>query len=115
MVERALKLRRDLEGVGVQPVEVYPYASKVRLLRFEGRYPPKKRTLKGRRWAAAELHRFIKGKWDDDLDDDRADALLAAYTAFLFGRDAAEPLGDEPEGQIWLPQMTTRGAQPAPH
>ena len=102
MVYRAIELAGALEGQGRHVVEVYPYASKVRLF---GKPIPKKTTPAGREFLRERLVGLIPGlgEYEGRLDHDLYDALVAAYTAYLHRLGRTETLGLEQEGQIILP------------
>jgi predicted nuclease with RNAse H fold len=69
-----------LEEWGIPVIEVYPYVSKVRLW---GKGMPKK--------------------------TDQLDAIVAAYTAYLYACGLAEGVGDRDEGMIYLPSPSASG------
>ncbi len=102
MVYRGISLKADLEKQGHTVVEIYPYASKLRLF---GPLP-KKTTVVGRRALQAGLQLLIPSvpsSQGDLLSHDALDALLAAYTGFLCGCDRTEALGDPSEGLLHIP------------
>jgi predicted nuclease with RNAse H fold len=103
MVYRAMGLRRALEQRGHVVMEVYPYASKVRLF---GRRIPKKTTKAGRLWLHERLEGLVPGLAEQGrlLSHDELDAIVAAYTAYLHGRGQAEAVGDREEGFIYVPK-----------
>ena len=105
MVCRAIGLRRALEEQGHAVMEVYPYASKVRLLL---RPIPKKTTKAGRQWLRQRLEGLVPGLREHRraLIDDELDAIVAAYTAYLRGQDQAEAAGDPQEGVIYVPKAS---------
>jgi predicted nuclease with RNAse H fold len=102
MVERAIKLKEKLGRCGREVIEVYPYASKVRLF---GKPIPRKSTAKGRFWLREKLSALLKNRqpfleqWNHDL----CDAAIAAYTGFLYTQGKTEALGDVQEGLIYIP------------
>ena len=108
MIYRAIGLRRTLEAWGIGVIEVYPYASKVRLW---GKGMPKKTTPAGRRWLRERLEPLVPGlaEHESRLGHDQLDAIVAAYTAYLYGRGQAEGVGDREEGLIYLPLSSTSG------
>ena len=103
MVYRALKLRSSLEAEGLKVIEVYPYATKVILL---GRKMPKKSKREGLEFLRRSLLVLFENlsPFSIFLSHDLADALLAAYTAYLHFLGRTEILGIEEEGQIVIPQ-----------
>jgi predicted nuclease with RNAse H fold len=102
MIYRAIALRRVLEARGVPVIEVYPYASKVRLF---GRPEHKKTTPAGRQWLRDRLAKVVPGlaECSARLGHDQLDAIVAAYTAYLHGCGQAEGVGDPDEGLIYVP------------
>jgi len=102
MVYRAIGLRQALEERGYVVLEVYPYAAKVRLW---GEGIPKKTTPAGSRWLRERLEGLVPGLREHEgrLGHDQLDAIVAAYTAYLYDHDLAEGVGDPVEGLIWVP------------
>ncbi len=101
VIDRGVRLRRQLEP-DYEVLEVYPYGSKRRLW---GKQLPKKSSAEGRRWFDAKLRELIPGLQEHPalLTHDQLDALVAAYTAYLYDFEQAEVLGVAEEGQIVLP------------
>jgi predicted nuclease with RNAse H fold len=102
MVYRGIRLKADLERRGHSVIEIYPYASKLRLF---GPLP-RKTTVKGRQVLQKGLQRLIPSvpsPQEDLLSHDALDALLAAYTGFLYDCDRTEALGDPSEGLLHIP------------
>lgn len=102
MVYRGIRLKANLERRGFTVIEIYPYASKVRLF---GPLP-RKTTVAGRRALQEGLQRFIPlvpSPQGDLLSHDALDALLAVYTAFLYNCGRTEALGDPLEGLLYIP------------
>jgi predicted nuclease with RNAse H fold len=101
MVERGIRIKRQLEQQGHEVIEVYPYASKVRLF---GKPIPKKTTSEGLAWLRKKLSSlFIDihlDKWSHDL----CDAAIAAYTGYLYVCGNAEAVGNEEDGLIYIPK-----------
>lgn len=101
MIYRAIKLASAFKAMSCQVIEVYPYASKVRLF---GKPIPKKSTLAGRLWLRQRLEPLIDGlAAQPSLNHDQLDALVAAYTAYLFKHGYGEEIGDPAEGVIVVP------------
>ena len=102
LIYRAIELRRELSERGQQVIEVYPYATKVKL--FHRRVPAKSNpeSLPFLRRRLPELinglEPYVKG-----LNHDRCDALLTAYTCRLYQAGLTEDLGVEEEGYITIP------------
>lgn len=103
LVYRAMALRGRLRAAGLQVLEVYPYASKIMLL---GRSLPRKTTREGKTLLRAGVEWLVAGlaAVDRTLSHDELDALVAAYTAYLYAGGRAEGVGEEREGVICLPR-----------
>jgi predicted nuclease with RNAse H fold len=102
MVYRAIALKDKLKGRGFTVIEVYPYASRVRLF---GKLP-RKTTVAGRRALQERLRRLIPAialPQESSLSHDALDALLAAYTGILYIESQTEALGDPAEGLLHIP------------
>lgn len=101
MVYRCIALRLELEQRHITTIEVFPYASKVRLF---GRPIPAKTRPDGRSWLQSSVATLIPGLPDQPaLTHDALDALIAAYTGLCYARGTAQGLGDPAEGLLWLP------------
>ena len=102
MVYRAMSLKDELCARGYRVIEVYPYASKVQLF---GRPIPKKTTAEGLEVLREHLIGLIPslGQHRERLNHDLCDALVAAYTAYLWAEGRARPLGVADEFQICVP------------
>jgi predicted nuclease with RNAse H fold len=93
----SLEARQDC-----QVIEVYPFASNVRLF---GATIPRKTTKQGLRFVRDKL-RDILPNIEPHLDmfnHDLCDAAVAAYTALLHRQNEADALGNNVEGQIFIP------------
>jgi predicted nuclease with RNAse H fold len=102
MVYRAIALKEKLDERGSVVIEVYPYASKVRLF---GKLP-RKTTVAGRRALQERLRRLIlavPSPQESLLSHDALDALLAAYTGVLYLKDQTKALGNPAEGLLHIP------------
>jgi predicted nuclease with RNAse H fold len=102
MVYRGISLKTKLEKQGHTVVEIYPYASRLRLF---GPLP-RKTTVAGRRALQEGLQRLIPSvpsPQEDLLSHDALDALLAAYTDFLYNCGETDALGDPSEGLLHIP------------
>ena len=113
MVYRGIELADSLRERGHGVIDVYPYASKVCLF---GKPIPKKNTREGRRFLRKRLAKLVPGvEALGELDHDRLDALLAAYTAYLSARRETVALGLADEGQIVVPAaVSTDDRRPRP-
>ena len=83
-------------------IEVYPFASKVRLF---GKSVPRKTTGQGMSFCRARLEGILLGSrlYLDMFGHDLCDAAVAAYTGLLYYQNKAEALGNDEEGLIFLP------------
>jgi predicted nuclease with RNAse H fold len=100
-IELKTTIGREVKQAG-QVIEVYPFASKVRLF---GKAVPQKTTKQGMS--------FLKDKLGDIIpslkphlymfDHDLYDAAVAAYTALLYHQNRTEALGNNKEGLIFIP------------
>lgn len=104
MVYRARALQQRLSRHRV--IEIYPYATKVRLF---GKPIPKKTTPAGLEFLKEHLSTLIPGLERETLKNhDLCDALIAAYTGYLYSQGMAEPVGDAEEGLIFIPRLQVR-------
>ena len=107
MVYRAISLSGELCARGYEVIEIYPYASKVRLF---GKSIPSKLKPAG----LAALRTLVTGLMPSltaqaaHLSHDLCDALIAAYTGYLYYQGKAEPVGDAEEGLIFIPRLQVR-------
>jgi predicted nuclease with RNAse H fold len=102
MVYRGIELKNKLCQMGLQVIEVYPYASKVRLF---GKTLPRKTTPQGIAFLKARLAEIVPSLKPhlSIFNHDLCDAAIAAYTAFLYCRNMVAALGIEEEGLIFIP------------
>ena len=105
MTYRGIALRKTLQGHGFQVLEVYPYASKVRLW---GKPIPPKARRGGLDFLRANLGEIMPSAapYLAGFNHDLCDAAVAAYTARLYFLGKAEGLGGVDEGLIWIPKHT---------
>jgi len=103
MMYRGVELKRRLEDRGYQVIEVYPYASKVRLW---GKPVPSKARSAGLALSRAKLANLMPSLTPHvaDFDHHLCDAALAAHTAYLHHRNATEQIGSLKEGAIYIPK-----------
>lgn len=103
-IYRGLSLRERLEGLGYPLLEVYPYATKVRLF---GRSMPRKTGQEGLAFLKERLAQLLPElpQYSLKLDHHLCDAILCAYTAFLYSQGKAEALGDAEEGLLYIPAL----------
>ena len=104
MVYRAIGLKREIGVRGVKVIEVYPYAAKVALF---GRPIPSKMTPAGISFLRERLAQLVPQLLSHlpRFNHDLCDALVAAYTAFLYGKGQVEVLGNDDEGVICVPAL----------
>ena len=107
LIYRGLELYQDLGKKGYQVIEVYPYATKVIL--FGDKIPPKN-SPRGIAFLKDRLSGLITGldPYMDDLNHDRCDALLAAYTACLHQENRTDLLGIPEEGYVAVPKLLAK-------
>ena len=103
MVYRGIKLRKELEDRGYQVIEVYPYASKVRLW---GKPIPPKSKPGGLAFLQAKLASLMPclAPYVADLSHHLCDAAIAAYTAYLHYWKETEQIGNPADGLIYIPK-----------
>lgn len=105
LIYRGIKLKtgmeRELKQAG-QVIEIYPFASKVRL--FDGAVP-RKTTKQGMVFHRNKLEDILPCLKPhlDMFDHDLCDAAIAAYTALLCHQNKARALGSSKEGLIFIP------------
>ena len=104
LIYRGMKIRHDIEELGFEVVEVYPYASKVVL--FGDSVPPKNNpaSIKFMKEKLPSLINALEG-YLDDIDINRCDAILNSYTAALHCSQATDVLGVESEGLLAIPRL----------
>ena len=100
-IELKTSISREVKQAG-QIIEVYPFASKVRLF---GKTVPRKTTRQGMSFLRDKLGNILPSlrPYLDMFDHDLYDAAVAAYTALLCHQNRAEALGDSEEGLILIP------------
>lgn len=100
-IELKSSIGREMKQAG-QVIEVYPFASKVRLF---GKAMPRKSTRKGMSFLRDKLGDILPclKPYLDMFDHDLCDAAVAAYTALLYHENRAKALGNGEEGQIFIP------------
>jgi predicted nuclease with RNAse H fold len=100
-IELKASIGHEVKQTG-QVIEVYPFASKVRLF---GKTMPRKTTRQGMSFLKDKLGDILPGlkPYLDMFDHDLCDAAVAAYTALLYYQNKVEALGNSEEGIIFLP------------
>jgi predicted nuclease with RNAse H fold len=105
LIYRGIELRtsigREVKQAG-RVIEVYPFASKVRLF---GRAVPRKTTKDGISFHRAKLADILPGirPYVHVFDRDLCDAAVAAHTALLYYQNRTRALGSNEEGVIFIP------------
>ena len=105
MIYRGIKLKTkiDCEAKQVgQVIDVYPFASKVRLF---GKTFPRKNTKQGMSFIRDMLEDILPDlkPYSDMLDHDFCDVVVAAYTALLYHQNKVKVLGSSEVGVIIIP------------
>jgi len=102
LIYRGIQLKNKLCQMGFKVIEVYPYASKVRLF---GKTTPTKTTPQGIAFLKARLEELLPNLklYLSMFDHNLCDAAIAAYTAFLHCQGMADAVGNEEEGLIFIP------------
>jgi predicted nuclease with RNAse H fold len=100
-IELKTSISREVKQAG-QVIEIYPFASKVRLF---GKTVPRKTTKQGMNFLRDKLGDILPGlkPYLDMFDHDLCDAAMAAYTALLYHQNRVEALGNSVEGLIFVP------------
>ena len=100
-IELKTSIGREVKQAG-QVIEVYPFASKIRLL---GKTIPRKTTRQGMSFLRDRLVDILPGlkPYFDMFDHDLYDAAVAAYTALLHHQNRVDALGNSQEGLIFIP------------
>ena len=104
MVYRGIRLKTELEAMGYKVIEVYPYASKLRLF---GKPIPSKLNPDGLTFLKQRICQLLPDitTYIDRFSHDMCDATIAAYTAFLCSQGKTELCGETEEGAICLPSL----------
>ena len=105
LIYRGIELKTSIGGEAKQAgqvIEVYPFASKVRLF---GKTMPRKTTKQGMSFVRDKLGDILPGiePYLDMFNHDLCDAAVAAYTALLHHQNRVDALGDNAEGLIFIP------------
>ena len=102
MIYRGIRLKTELESMGYEVIEVYPYASKVRLW---GKPIPPKPKPTGLSFLKQHISRLLPNiaPYVDGFNHHLCDAAIAAYTAYLHNQGKTELCGEPEEGAICLP------------
>ena len=100
-IELKTSIGREVKQAG-QVIEVYPFASKVRLF---GKALPPKTSKQGISFLRDRLAEILPGlkPYLSMANHDLCDAAVAAYTGLLYHQNRAQALGDGEEGLIFVP------------
>jgi len=103
LIYRGIKLKNELSHAGFEVIEIYPYASIVRLF---GKAHAKKSTSEGIAFLRENLVKILPGlkPYLTMYDHNLCDAAMAAYTAFLYHQGTIDVLGNSDEGLIFIPR-----------
>jgi predicted nuclease with RNAse H fold len=102
LARRGERVAAALRGLGVEPIEVYPYAT----LRLLGLPTAGKKTPEGRRRIRRALKPLVPGLDRQHASEHRLDAIVCAYTAQLWREGRAVAVGDPEEGLMIIPDLT---------
>ena len=104
MIYRGIRFRKDLIERGYEVIEVYPYATKRIVF---GHEVPAKSKPQSLTYLQARLPSLIRGlePYIDELNHDRYDAILSAYTAHLHLENETSILGIPEEGLVVIPKL----------
>ncbi len=107
LVYRGQDISRSLSNQGFKVIEVYPYATKVILF---GKKMPSKVTSRGLAFLKDRISTMVNGldEYMDKLNHDSCDAILAAYTGWLYCNGQTDALGIPEEGHIIVPKVSER-------
>jgi len=105
LIYRGIELKTSIDceaKQACQVIEVYPFASKVRLF---GKTIPRKTAKQGMSFLKDKLGDILPGlePYLDMFDHDLCDAAVAAYSASLYHQNRVEALGNSEEGLIFIP------------
>jgi predicted nuclease with RNAse H fold len=104
LARRGARLASSLRCTGIAPLEVYPYAT----LRLLGLPTKAKRTRAGRRAIHDALQALVPGLDHPDASEHQLDAVVCAYTAYLWGQGRTQTVGAADEGLMVIPEAKTR-------
>jgi len=100
-IELKISISSNLAYAG-QIIEIYPFASKVRLF---GQHIPQKTTRRGMAFMNHNLAKILPclQPYLHLFDHNLCDAAIAAYTALLYHQGKTQALGSVEEGLIFIP------------
>ena len=104
LIYRGIHLSEILRESGHDVIEVYPHATK--MLLFGDKVPPKNSAISVS-YMIGHLTPLVSGmeRDADDLDRNRCDAIINAYTGQLHAQSKTDVLGDPEEGILVLPKL----------
>lgn len=107
LIYRGQDISRRLSSQGFRVIEVYPYATKVILF---GEKIPSKLTNRGLAYLKDRISAMVTGLdvYVDKLNHDACDAILAAYTGWLYCNGQTDALGIAEEGHMIVPKVHDR-------
>jgi predicted nuclease with RNAse H fold len=110
LARRGIRLAATLRVAGWEPIEVYPYAT----LRLLGLPTAGKRTPLGRRRIHAALQALTPGLDHPDASEHQLDAVVCAYTAWLWRQGRTRTVGAADEGLMVIPDLPAASPMPQP-
>ena len=104
LILRSVEINRQLNDLGFQVIEVYPYATKVLLF---GDNMPTGKTSANLDFLRAEASALISDLLHQvgNLGRNACDAALNAYTGFLYLSNQTDMLGNATEGLVVIPKL----------
>ncbi|QDV38231.1 DUF429 domain-containing protein [Tautonia plasticadhaerens] len=102
LARRGERIATAMRGAGIEPIEVYPYAT----LRLLGLPTAGKKTADGRRRIRRALKPLVPGLDRQHASEHRLDAIVCAYTAQLWREGRARAVGVPEEGLMIIPAAT---------
>lgn len=103
LARRGNSLAAALRGAGIEPLEVYPFAT----LRLLGLPTVGKRTRLGRRRIHQALQPLVPGLDHPDASEHQLDAVVCAYTGHLWRQGLTRTVGATDEGLMVIPATTS--------
>ncbi len=114
LARRGARLATALREMGCEPLEVYPFAT----LRLLGLPAAGKRTPLGRQRIHHALAELVPGLEHPDASEHQLDAVVCAFTAYLWRQGRTRTVGAPDEGLMVIPDVNAttellRQAEPA--
>lgn len=101
LARRGAHLAAAFQCTGIEPLEVYPYAT----LRLLGLPTKGKRTKTGRRTIHDALQPLVPGLAHPDASEHQLDAVVCSYTAALWRQGRTRSVGVADEGLMVIPDV----------